>query len=175
MENTRPDQYLKSIVGIIAVLVCLSLLVAGCAQTAPAQNPSPQGEPQAPQVNPDVQDVDMQRDDTKTPTEKTDDQAMQLMADGTYTDEVTYKRPEGSETIEIKLTVEKDVIKDIAITAISKPHQISAKMINAVNTNLPSLVVGKKISEISLPKNIGGSSLTSGAVRQYLSTVADKY
>jgi uncharacterized protein YceK len=118
--------------------------------------------------------------ENKTGYEKTNESIALAVADGTYIENVTYPYhvglpTEANETIEVKVTVEGDVITDVSITAMGTPHQYSAKLILGLNAALPDLVVGKKITELNIPKNVAGSSLTTAAFKGYLENLVETY
>lgn len=109
--------------------------------------------------------------DTKTRTKTGDEQIKEtielVVANGMHEKEVTYSRPNGTETIDIEITTQDDIVTAVSLKG-EAANSISAQKMHDVNEALPNLVVGKKITEIKLEKNIAGSSLTSGAFRQYL-------
>jgi hypothetical protein len=77
---------------------------------------------------------------------------------GTYTATGNYVSPGGSETINITLVIENDMVVDAtAVPQATRP--ISVTMQNAFSSNFKALIVGKKVDEVSLDK-VSGSSLT---------------
>ena len=177
MEQEKDSKVIKTLLGVMAVLLCFSVLVAGCAQTAPTQDiQSNQQETTDPEDNTDetevdTQDVEMQREDTQTQEEKNDAQIQQFLEDGVHTQEITYSNPSGADTFELTYTTEGDVITEISLTPVGEPHQVSLGKMEAVDGALPDLVVGKNIADIQLPKNVAGSSLTSGAVQKHFDSI----
>ena len=111
----------------------------------------------------------------KTGYEQTQDTITLAIADGTYTQEVSYEYHSGTESMEVSLSVENDIITSASIVPKGTPHQYSLKLMNDVNSALPNLVVGKKIDELDLPKNISGASLTTGAFKQYVNRLIEEY
>jgi uncharacterized protein with FMN-binding domain len=95
------------------------------------------------------------------------------LADGTYSEDATYAYHSGQETVTFSVTVKDGILTAVLVTP-HNPAPMSAKIISKFSDALPSLVVGKKIDEISLPKNVAGSSLTSAAFVQYLNKLLAK-
>ncbi len=77
---------------------------------------------------------------------------------GTYSAVGDYRSPEGGETIGIKLTIKDDLIVD-AVATLQARDKKSVKYQELFINNFKTLVVGKKLSEVSLGK-VSGSSLT---------------
>ncbi len=145
----------------MAAMVLLVSLFAGCAaQKDSAQSSSPSDTAlkggQAPAT------------DTKTSYDKTQQAIATAVADGNYASNVTYQYHSGSETVEIKVSVKGDIITAASVTAQGQPTPVTAKIVGNFNNALPGLVVGKKITELNLPKNVAGSSLTNAAFQQYV-------
>lgn len=113
--------------------------------------------------------------DSKTGYDKTQDTIAQAIADGTYVEDVTYSYHAGNETMKVSVTVENDIITGASITPQGTPAPYSLKMMEAVNGSLPNLVVGKKITELDIPKNVAGSSLTTAAFKEQLALLVEKY
>ncbi|MBI5227805.1 hypothetical protein HY988_04420 [Candidatus Micrarchaeota archaeon] len=111
--------------------------------------------------------------ENKTGQEKVQEVIASVVPDGTYTDDVTYAYHSGTERITISITLKNDVITGASITP-HDPKPTSANFISKVNAALPDLVIGKKITELNLPHQISGSSLTSGAFRAYAQGIVDK-
>ena len=108
----------------------------------------------------------MKRDATTTPTETTnpapqiptETPTSMLYKDGVYKAIGGYTSPGGAEQIDVTLTVKDDVIVDATVVGLatrpeSKFNQ--GKFISGVKT----LVIGKKLNEVTLSK-VSGSSLT---------------
>lgn len=157
---------------IFTVFVLLSVFLAGCLSQdngASAQQVMPaQGEIE--------KNADISAAGNKTSYEKMQEEIQQAVADGTYVKNVTYNYHSGPEIVEITLSVEGDVITDASIVSTGGDQQpYSLQLISAVNGALPELVVGKKISELDIPKNVAGSSLTTAAFKGYVQEVIDTY
>lgn len=105
---------------------------------------------------------------TKTGEEIIDDTIAQAVADGEYSEDVTYAYHSGQETVKIQVTVKDDVITEASVAPDENAANVSIKIIGNFNNALPELVVGKKITELEIPKNVAGSSLTTAAFKGYL-------
>lgn len=78
--------------------------------------------------------------------------------DGTYSADGTYMSPGGQEAIGITITLKNDVVT--AVSAVSKTSRpMSQRYQGMFIGGLEEVVVGKKITEVSLTK-VSGSSLT---------------
>lgn len=95
---------------------------------------------------------------TPTPTPEPKPATTYTYNDGAYSANGSYRTPEGSETIGITLTVKNDLIAN-ATAIIQARDKQSIKYQKIFNDNFKALVVGKKLSEVSLGK-VSGASLT---------------
>jgi uncharacterized protein with FMN-binding domain len=77
---------------------------------------------------------------------------------GEYTAVGNYNSPGGAETVSVKVTLKDDMVTAVSLTP-NATRPVSLKMQQAVAGSLNSLVVGKKLNEVSLDK-VSGSSLT---------------
>ncbi len=179
----RPDAeknaaFIKNVLIVFALFTTLSLLVVGCSST-PSNNTNTQSNGNVPAntgvpaessggVTPLNESKNVSMDATnKSEIQKTQQAIAQVIADGTYDDTVAYFTHVGQETVEIKVTTQGDVVTDASVTAVNADG-MSQRYIGAFNSALPNLVVGKKISDISIPHTVSGSSLTSAAFAQHL-------
>ncbi len=78
--------------------------------------------------------------------------------DGTYTALGSYNSPAGPEQIEVTLTIKSDVVTGASVKGLAT-NPGSVKMQTAFIGGFEPLVVGRKITELSLTK-VSGSSLT---------------
>lgn len=159
-----------------AMFVLFASIIAGCASQAQVSG-SAQGEVNAPaKPAPDVNgSIDEAMPDTKTPDEKMNETIALAIADGTYADEVSYNYHSGSETVLITVVVKNDIVTDASVVSSGgDAHPYSLQMQQGLNAELPNLVIGKKINEIELPKNVGGSSLTTAAFQAHLQTLIEQ-
>lgn len=165
MKKTRSILLMLTVIALIAV----ALVLAGCSSAikpSQADNQNTQSSDNNVPATPEktISASEIVINTTKPAEVQQQETAAQVIADGTYTDQVEYHSPGGQDTIEISLTVEKDIVKAVSIKSI-KADGTSIRFINGVNDALPDLVIGKKISELNLPKQISGSSLTTTAFK----------
>ena len=160
----------EKIIFAFAVIISAILLLAGCtSKVEKTSSKSGEGKETI------VQKADLVTDDKKSQIEKTQDKINIVIADGTYSDKVTYDYHDGGhETIDIKVSVKDDIVTGASITG-NNPDKTSEKFINGVNAALPDLVVGKRIDELNLPSQISGSSLTTAAFKKYVQDIIEKY
>lgn len=104
----------------------------------------------------------------KTGNDKINEAIAAAVADGTYSDKLTYAYHAGEETVDVEVSVKDDVITSASVKPGPKAVNMSIKIINKFNAALPELVVGKKIDKLDIPKNVAGSSLTTAAFKEYL-------
>ncbi len=159
------ESFLKQIpAGGIALALCLlllSLVVSGClSQSQPAQSPSAQNSTWQGSGNVSV-------GDSRTGVEKTQATIASIVPDGAYEKTMTYPYHSGNTTVDFRLTVQGDIITSASAEGVNAGN-ISTMIIGKFNGALPELVVGKKINELNIPKNVAGSSLTTAAFKQYV-------
>lgn len=80
-------------------------------------------------------------------------------ADGTYTETGNYQSPNGTEQVDVTLTLESNTITDVSVVGFGESpnsKQFQGEFINGIAAE----VVGKNIDELSVDK-VAGSSLTS--------------
>lgn len=106
----------------------------------------------------------------KTGYEQTNETIALAIADGTYTDNVRYAYHSGNTTVGFTVTVENDVVKAASAAPVNA-DPVSTTIIGNFNSALPELVVGKKISELNIPVNVAGSSLTTAAFKEYIGKI----
>ena len=185
---------------LIVVLLVFVLLFYGCAG-ASSQNPPATGQNQNTQSNPQNQS-NLQNQvappaknnappappsdngtvqkkpgivaDNKTGYEKTQQTITQVIADGTYVKEIQYPYHSGNTTVDVKVTVKNDTVTSVSVAGVNA-DKISMKIIGNFAAALPDLVVGKKISDIKLPRNVAGSSLTSAVFQQYVNSLVQNH
>ncbi len=163
----------------LAVILVLLIFIMGCSSQDQQNNnqteeqKSKEGEKTSPNTTTEI----IKGSDTK-PGEEVVKEQVKAIADGVYNGEVTYAYPAGEEkkgtnTIGIMIEVQDEVITKAGIAAIKEPDPVSKNFITAINNALPELVVGKKITELNLPNQISGSSLTAGALKDYLNGLVE--
>ena len=154
---------------LIAALMLISAILVGCT----AQDSGTQKQPLPSDNQSVLGNNSIITAENKTGFDKNQDAIALALADGTYTDNVTYTYhptiPEktGNETVTISITVKDGIITAASVEG-NDPVPISKKIIDGVNAALPDLVVGKKITELNIPAQVAGSSLTTAAFKQYV-------
>jgi len=109
----------------------------------------------------------------KTGYEQTQATITQAIADGAYAKNLSYEIYGNSDTVEIRLGIKNDVIESASLEIISAGDK-SKKYIGNFASALPDLVVGKKITELNLPVQVSGSSITTRAFKQYVEELIQK-
>ena len=153
-------------VAIMGLLVLA--LIFGCASQSP--NPNGNGNGNSSQ-NTTIDKTGITTADNKTAYDKTQQTIANALADGNYSEQVQYTRPGGVEIVDFTVTVENNTVTEVSVKPSDNPNNISAKIIGSFATALPDLVIGKKITDIHLPRNVAGSSLTSAAFQQYVDSL----
>ena len=109
-----------------------------------------------------------------SPTESGGSSLQELIArvpDGIYSATKTYAYHAGTDTIDISVGIKEGLVQNISVSPVGEVDPMSQKFITGVDAALPSLVVGKRIDEVNLPKQISGSSLTTATVNDYLHSI----
>jgi hypothetical protein len=160
----------------ISVLILIGAFMAGCTQYS-SQTASP-----VPIVSktpdpilgttPSPAIVGTPTAETKTGQDTIEASVAAAIADGTYAEDSTYNYHSGNETVTFTVTIKDDKIAEVTATP-HNPAPMSAKMIAGFNGGIMDIVRGKKIEDINIPKNIGGSSLTTAAFKGYLNKLIE--
>jgi|GEM_PF-5050988 len=148
--------------GIVFALILATLVVfAGCvAKPESSSSGSSSGELE------DGSDDRLETDRTKSGYEETETSLSNAIKDGFYTSLVNYDSPGGLDTMNVSVSIKDGKVATLTLDVV-KAGDISTNYIKNMNTAIPPLVVGKSLDQISLPKQISGSSLTSVAVAKY--------
>jgi hypothetical protein len=113
--------------------------------------------------------------DNKTGVEKIEQAVAQAIADGTYIDQVEYAYHSGTERVTITVKTEKDIVTQATVVPAGQSSSpVSTRIIGKFNDALPNLVVGKKITELNIPKNVAGSTLTTAAFKSYVARIVEQ-
>jgi hypothetical protein len=137
----------KSSIAIVSFVLVSSLLLTACqpqANSAPVQNTSTTqnapvlGSPEKPS-------------------------ATETSAGKKVSDQETYQSPAGPEKVAFTITVDQKGIITNAQTQILGVAPISKQRQESFAQELPKVIVGKKLSDLSNIDRVGGSSLTTGA------------
>lgn len=156
----------KAAILFAIMMISASLLLAGCTIQENAGNIVADGNDGGPEEGVPENKVDIDYD-AKPEAEKNQEMIEAFIADGNYEKNVTYDYHSGTEEVNIKITVKDNVITDASVEGINS-HKTSAKYIAEFNAALPEMVIGKRIDELNLPKQVGGSSLTNAAFQEYV-------
>lgn len=139
----RPTATATALFGGIALTAAL----AGCATSAPAETDNATTAPEPTETS-------------EATTPDTDDTATSGYADGTYTETGQYQSPNGTESIDVSLTLEDGIVTAVEVTGHnSNPNteHFQGEFIGGI----ADVVVGKSIDELQVDR-VAGSSLTSG-------------
>lgn len=148
MENTRK---ISPAVAAIIVIVLIGLIAAGTI----ALSSKPSAEKQA-----STSSRDQGNSTTSTSTSH---------KDCTYDATGKYSTPGGTESIDLKITLSKDLVSRSLLT--EKGITKEAKQFQAsFSSGYKNLVIGKKVSEVSLTR-VAGSSLTSNGFNDALDQI----
>ena|GEM_PF-1711388 len=173
--QTEENKMKKTTAIISTLLIFISLLLTGCAskissegdQTTNQEIQKNDNEKQPVQTEIKDNSSEIIMTDKKPVQEQTQDKIDTLLADGTYTDLVMYKYHSGEEKVNITLTIENDVITSASVVGIN-PHRTSKSYQEGLNAALPNLVVGKRIDQLDIPKQVSGGSLTTAAFKNHV-------
>ena len=104
--------------------------------------------------------------DTGTGTEPSADA---VYADGTYEAAGEYQAPSGTESVDVTITLEGDIITAVEVVGGASDPQAKIQQGNFVG-GISAAVVGKDIDAIQVDK-VGGSSLTSGGFNKAVDAI----
>lgn len=92
--------------------------------------------------------------------------------DGTYSASADYQSPEGTEDISVSLTIASGVVTAVKTTTDgTSPDEVHYQ--GEFNNNISSVVVGKKLDQLSVDK-VAGSSLTSSGFNAAVTKIKTK-
>jgi uncharacterized protein with FMN-binding domain len=132
-----------------AILTGLTLVgaLAGCSSAAEGET-----------TTTDTGTTDSSTSDSST-TDTTDAAATGSYTDGTYTEDADYQSPNGTENVEVTVTLADGVITAVEVVG-DGDNPNSKRYQTAFADGIADVVVGVSIDEISVDK-VAGSSLTS--------------
>ena len=108
--------------------------------------------------------------ETETETEtETDSGATGAYADGDYSAAGEYQAPSGTESVEVSLTLEGDVITAVTVVGDATDAQARGYQ-QQFSAGIGSIAVGKNIDDLQVDK-VGGSSLTGAGFNAALATI----
>ncbi len=157
METDAPRQPNKAIIAII-VIALLAIITAAVMLLGKKETPATTTSETTP-----VTSVA----DTNTPSATPD--ANSSYKDGTYKASGSYQSPGGSETVDLTVTLAGGVVTSTELAnhpATRDSQDYQSRFIGGYK----SLVVGKKIDDVSLSR-VAGSSLTSGGFNRALEQI----
>jgi len=112
--------------------------------------------------------------DAPTPDAESDSAVTGPYDDGTFEATADYQSPNGTETIEVTLTLEGDVVTDVEVAGKSvDPSPEVIRYQGEFEDGIADEVVGKKLDELSVDR-VGGSSLTSGGFNEAVEQIKVK-
>lgn len=132
---------------VVAAIAGLSLVgaLAGCAPTEVESTPAETTEPST---------------EATTAPEDTTEEAASTYVDGTYTESGTYQSPNGTESVDVTVTLADDIITAVEVVGeATAPNSVRYQ--GEFISGISAIVVGQDIDSISVSK-VAGSSLTSG-------------
>lgn len=136
----------------LALLAGLSL--AGTLAACSPATPEPTEAPEAT----DATSIPEEPTETAAPAE--DAAAGSTYTDGSYTASADYQSPNGTESVEVTITLADDVVSAVEVVG-SGDNPDSRRYQGMFIDNIASVVVGKEIDSLAVDK-VAGSSLTSG-------------
>jgi uncharacterized protein with FMN-binding domain len=94
--------------------------------------------------------------------------------DGEYRATADYQSPNGTETIDVALTLENDIIEKITVTGKSvSPSPEVLRFQGEFEDGISAVVTGKNIDELDVHR-VGGSSLTSSGFNEAIGQIKAK-
>ena len=149
-------------ISVAALGVAGAFALAGCSAT-PTADSAATSEP--------ATDATTAPDSTTTPPASESDAASgsSTYADGTYTAEGSYATPESVETIVVTVTLQDDIITDVAVSGDPQKRESEEYQSKFIG-GIADVVVGQDIDQISVSR-VAGSSLTSGGFNQAIDTI----
>jgi uncharacterized protein with FMN-binding domain len=95
-------------------------------------------------------------------------------SNGDYDATADYQSPNGTETIDVELTLENDVITDITVTGKSvDPSPEVLRFQGEFEAGIADVVTGQNIDELNVHR-VGGSSLTSSGFNEAIERIKIK-
>ena len=89
--------------------------------------------------------------------------------DGTYSATGSYQAPSGTESVEVTVTLEGNVVTDVEVVGDATDPQAKLHQGQFID-GIDAVVVGRNIDELQVDK-VGGSSLTSGGFNQAIEQI----
>jgi len=109
--------------------------------------------------------------ETSATTGATSQDNTSVYANGTYSASASYITPgRSTHNVNVTLTLANDIITDTKVTFTGDENRTTSGMQSKFTAAYQTLVVGKKIDDLSLSR-VGGASLTTGAFNKALEEV----
>ncbi|GGK91225.1 hypothetical protein GCM10007382_09160 [Salinibacterium xinjiangense] len=90
-------------------------------------------------------------------------------ADGTYTESGSYQSPNGTETVDVTITLGNGIVTDVTVVGKGESRDSQRYQGEFIN-GIAAEVVGKNIDTLKVSK-VAGSSLTSGGFNSAVDTI----
>jgi uncharacterized protein with FMN-binding domain len=142
-----------------ALLAGVSITLAGCAAGAEAE-PSPTATTEA---------TETAEAAPETVPEATAETEAGVYADGTYTSSGSYQTPNGTESVEVTVTVDDDTVTAVTVVGSASGGE-SAQYQGMFIDGISAAVVGQPLEGLSVSR-VSGSSLTSGGFNAALEQI----
>lgn len=113
---------------------------------------------------------EVQRESVQEETLKQEEELKQLIADGVYSYEISFRQPDGIDYINLNFEVENGVVSSFEVEDV-KVDRESRRYNRNFNDGVQDLVIGKKVEDINLPYKVSGASLTTRAVSEKLDEI----
>lgn len=172
MEQQTPTQLKKSPIGQWIALLIIIIVIGGLVafilskktdeiseDLSPKTEESKQLPAQTPIPIPTTPSAPVSS--TPTPVSSTPTTQKSTYKDGTYRADGQYIAPSGSESIDVKITVVKDVVTDVQTSA-NAQNGTSFRFQQRFAQSVGSYVIGKKLDQIQLDAVSGASLTTNG-------------
>lgn len=152
-SNTSPN---KAIIGII-VVVLIAIAATAVIVTTNKKDDTSSTNDSATTQSADTADTSSTADDTADSANSAADSSA-TFKDGTYTATGSYQTPGGQESIDLTVTLSGNTVTDAKVVQNASGGE-AAEYQSKFASGYKSLVVGKKITDVSLTR-VAGSSLT---------------
>ena len=150
---------------LISLMILVGLLFAGCSSKV------------VPEEEVKVETVEVAEIEKEAPEKSEEEVQLEklgmMIADGVYTEEITYLAPSNTtDILTLNMEVKDNVVHSLSLEAV-EVHMYSEGHINNVNEELQTLVVGKNLNDVEIPEIISGASLTTKAFNEKLNEISN--
>ncbi|MEC8339620.1 MAG: hypothetical protein VXZ40_03260 [Nanoarchaeota archaeon] len=119
--------------------------------------------------------IQREEDQSKSIEERQEETLSQLIQDGVYIEEVTYRTPAGEETLEITFQITNDIVDEVSLELVGEANPTSQRYAQQSEAGLRNLLEGKNINDVEIPNSIAGSSLTTTAFKNHIRDLTVRY